>query len=134
MKNPLHLAELVLLAVTFGTAAQGAAFTFSNAGITCVNSTTPAACSGDTHNIWNTGDFIQQTFTVPSLTSVSQLGLSLSLFNNLAPGQAETWDITINSTAVGSFTFTGSALTSLNQTFNFSPIAGIGGFAPSVPT
>jgi hypothetical protein len=75
-------------------------------------------------NIWNTGDFISQTFSGTGLASVNQLSLSLSLFDNLSPGITESWAIDLNGTQVGTLSETGPGVGSYSQTFNFASIAG----------
>jgi hypothetical protein len=103
---------------------RGAFVVFGGAGLTCFNSTNAAACSGADDNIWNTGDFISQTFTGTGLASVNQLSLSLSLFDVLSAGQLEAWSIDLNGTQVGTLSETGPGATSFVQTFNFASIAG----------
>jgi len=102
----------------------GVLVTFGGSGLSCFNSANSAACGGAEDNIWNTGDFISQTFSGTGLASVNQLSLSLSLVNVLASGQNESWSIDLNGTDVGTLSETGSGVTSYSNTFNFASIAG----------
>ena len=102
--------------------------TFTTAGISCFNAAVGGACGAGVNNIWNTNDFLQQTFAGTGLASVNQLSLDLSLFNNLAAGVTETWDIRVNSVSVGNLSFTGPGTdpTAYSHVFNFASIAGAG--------
>ena len=143
--SSINISSMMILAgLAFAPQSQAAGIVFTSAGIICSNSANAAACGAGVNNIWNTGDFLQQTFTLPGLTSVDQLTLNLTLFNVLDAGQNETLSVLVNSVTVGSFGFTGSGLNIVNQVFNFAPIAGAGGgtdytvrfnvAAPGVPT
>jgi hypothetical protein len=98
--------------------------TFGGAGLSCFNSTTTVACGGAQDNIWNTGDYISETFSGTGLASANQLSLSLSLFDNLDAGITDSWAIDLNGTQVGILSETGSGVSSYAQTFNFASVAG----------
>src|SRR5271169_2068199 len=140
----LWLLGLVGLCLTAPSQMRGNAttVTFTGAGISCLNATSLAACTGPQFNIWNTGDFISETFSGTGLASVDQLSLSLSLFDNLASGQQESWSIELNGTQIGTLSETGtggSTTIPYTTTLNFVSLAGpnysIGFFVltPGVP-
>ena len=130
------VASLLLIAFS-GLNCRADEVTFGGAGFACFNSAAPLACTmggipaGTAANIWNTGDYWNQTFTGTSLTSINQLAINFSLFDNLANLQQELISITVNGFFVGSLGEIGDGTTHnpllFSQTYNtFGTISGMG--------
>jgi hypothetical protein len=75
--------------------------------------------------IWHTGDYWQQIATGTGLTTVSSLGLDLSLHNVLASGYSQTFAVILNGSSVGSFNIA-SGVSSYANVFTFGAVAGVG--------
>ena len=76
------------------------------------------------------GQGIYQTYTLPALTAVSQLDISIGIGPNyLWPGSTIFWDVKINGTKVGdwSWGFADGAGT-LTRSYTFAPITNSGSF------
>lgn len=123
-KRLFWLFGLVVFCLSVSVAKGDVIETLGGPGLTCFNSTNPFSCGGTQDAIWNTGDYISETFSGTGLASVSQLTLNLSLFDTLDAGATDSWAISVNGTEVGTLSATGPGPNGYSDTFNFASISG----------
>jgi hypothetical protein len=118
---------LLLAALTIPSA-SGATFGFPSATSTIIGSV-GVIDPTEIGYFWSVGrgDSVVDTFT-DSLLSVGQLNLALYVpFNNLTSGSFVNWDVSLNSTTVGSFTVNSGFTGALNLSYLFPAVNNIGG-------
>ena len=79
---------------------------------------------GSANYIWQAGDYWRQSFTVPSVATVTQLALQLQMTSNSTSRAGLDMGVFVNSIRVGQFSLTVGTSGTQNYSYSFAAIAG----------